>query len=208
MPKNKKGPRTFAGKVKRIVNAQIETKNIATTINYAAGSAVTSNNPTPQLVCQIAQGDNINDREGNVIKPQHIQIRIASTMTLATVQTMIRTIIFKLKQSPTNAVPTNTNILAVLASDLATVSPYTSGPVSNKYFDIVYDKSFIMCSNSQTSHHETINLYPKHAMHYVGAGATDGGKDQYWMLTLSNQPGGAGASPYTNIGVQVWYKDG
>lgn len=211
MPKkdySKKGPKTLAGKINRIVNKNIETKNVASAINYAAGSAFTSYSPTAQLVVQLAQGGNINERNANVVNVKRIQIRVAYTMTLATVQTMVRTLVVRIKQQINTTVPVITNILASTGSDLATISPYASGPESNDYFDVLYDKSFIMCSNNQTSHHEVINLYPKQLIHFNGAGATDCGKGALWLFTMSNQQTAGGACPYTNIGFDVWYKDG
>lgn len=206
--KSKNGKQTFSKKVMRVVDSTMETKNVTTIINYAAGSAVTSWTPTAYLLCQVAQGSSNATREGNQIRVKKIQVRINATQTIAGVQCAVRYIIVRVKQQPNNTAPVITNILANSGSDFSIVSGYTSGAESNKYFDIVYDKVHVMDiygNGSMTK--DVINIYPKQLLYYTGGNATDAGMGQYWLFMASDKAGGGATSPYTNLQAQFWFKD-
>lgn len=196
--------------VKKAINANIETKNVSLSVNVAAGGAGTSYNGSLWSLTQIAQGDNINDRTGNVVKLRRVRITVSSTITAATIQTQLRLLVVRILQQPTNTAPLITNILATTGTDMATTSQYASGPTSNNYFQVLKDKVFNLTNQGSPIVSQTWNLtksIQKAAVHFTGANSADYGKGHVFLVLISNMASGAGASPYTNIASQTWYKD-
>lgn len=193
---------------KRIKNLG-ETKNLTTQGTLAVGSAQTNWSGTVINMNPIAQGDNINDRTGNIIQPSKLAVKLDWNQAIAVTKTAVRTIVFRSKQQVNNTTPTVAQVLASTGTGYATCCGYTSSSESNKAYDILYDKTICMdIYGDGQRKHQRVNLIKKvndRLIHFTGSGANDYGKGNLFMLLISDQD--TATSPSVNYSLQVYYKD-
>jgi len=206
--KSKKVSAPVKSYVKRAVLNQNETCNITTQATIAVGAAATNYTGSIVNLQPVAQGLNVNDRVENVITPVKLSLKLDWDQLVAVTRTAVRTIVFRSKQQPNNTVPTTASVLASVGSGFATVSGYTTASVSNKLYDILYDKTIVMDTVGDGQRkHQRISLIKKingRKIHYNGAGIADYGKGCLFMLIISDQP--TATSPSLNHSLQLYYK--
>lgn len=196
--------------VKRIMDADEETKNLVEVNAYGQHAAETSYDGYFYDLQEIVQGVNINERIGNVIEPKKIQIKGHVTMAsdAANNRTKFRYAVVRIKQQPTSTVPATNTVLAGVGAATVTESLWNSAGLSNKEFDILVDKSFeldLVGNGSHKSFNITLGKKLDRLIHYNGAAATNVGKGTLQLLIMSDQP--TATSPALNISHQIWYKD-
>lgn len=203
-----KVPKPVKTYVKRQVRASEETYNLTTQATIAAGAAGTNYSGSIVNLQPIAQGDNINDRMGDVITPLKLSLKLDWNQLVAVTRTAVRAIVFRSKLQANNTVPTVASVLASVGSGFSTVSGYNSASESNKLYDILYDKTLAMDTvGTGQRKHQRINLIKKingRKIHYTGTGSADYGKGALFLLVISDQD--TATSPSLNHSLQIYYK--
>lgn len=205
--------------VHRAINAGEEMKNLTTSASLAAAAATTNNTGSLINLQPIAQGVNINERVGNVIRIHRIKIRAYwKQATLANTPQMCRYIVFRSKQQPNNTAPATSSLLATVGSYVAIMSGYNTASTSNSLYDILLDKTMVLqtpnlnnVAGSSGSNEQVININLRkkvldRLVHYTGAGSADYGKGALFLAVFSESA--TGVTPEFSYGLQVWYKDG
>lgn len=170
--------------VKSMIDAQLENKVIITQI---AAAATPTAGTILNLSNDIAQGDNFNQRSGNIVTCIKHDIRLTSTATGTTNQ-VTRFIVFQDLQN-NGAIPVVLDVL-----DTATyMSPYNSLNVYQaKRFRILKDVSMNLNVNGQTVKYRYVRLPKVGKIHYNGVGGSNAslGRGAVFILIVASASSG------------------
>jgi len=151
----------------------------------AAGTAATAGNM--YTVSQgIVQGTALNQRDGDVIRPELIELNMSlkSTAAIATVGTAVYRVILFQDMLNTGAVPSVTDVLTA-ANPL---SPYDAENRQQSRFKFLYDKIHDFSAAYATNTVKVIqtSIRTKGAIYYNGATNASGsnGKGSLWLFTV------------------------
>lgn len=166
--------------VKQIIQSKKEIKNYAIAysfVNTVAGTV----GPISQ---GIIQGDNINQRNGDVIFPMHVKLNLTFLGGVGSTQSFHRFIVFQ-DMLNTGVTP---SISDVLDGSLFN-STYAVIYRQQRRFKILYDKIFgvVAGANSNATHIQT-TLKVKRKIEYNGTSnvSASNGPGSIWFLTLTN----------------------
>lgn len=128
--------------VKQILQSRQETKQF--TSSLTSSNAFSTAGTVFQLDT-IGQGDDINQRSGDVIRIQHLNMNFGAYEPTAGVSTVIRLILFSDSMAYA-AVPAVTDVL-----DSANwTAPYKATNLQRHRFKVYYDKAHVLCNNTNT----------------------------------------------------------
>lgn len=217
MPRFKRKGKLHVSKaVKKYVhNATLkaqETKNVNQPISLIGTIA---DSGTIFQSCPIAQGTNLFERVGEVIKPVKYQVRLfvnAQTAVTTATPVCMRAVLICQRQNSAIAVPAVVDVLtqATPANPLAPLSNYNNVSLSNKDFTVIYDGLWTFDLGKGYTRTIEFTKFGKSlpsAIHYQGTLSTDVGKNTMYWVFCSNIPT-AGIEPAVTGYEQLWYKDG
>lgn len=186
--------RRLTNTVNRIVSRHLETHVVSIKATYADLEAASQR---LEMLSNVAQGDQPNQRTGAVIAPFRVKGKVAVKMVAAGGPAAVRVLIVKYKQSSGTA-PTLAEILPDANADLTTLAvdqPYedTTGytlPQSRRRFQIIYDKVKIFSRNSADSSDLlkiwTINKKLTGKTFFTSSLAAQTGNNQYYMFVYTD----------------------
>lgn len=158
-----KPSKAFVRKVQKIIHKDVETKVVTFNSNVTAfNQQINSTGDCLRLMPQIANGTAENQKIGNVIRLQSLNIRGVLTFTLGqttapTTRIGVRMLILKAKRyGDWNAAATDfgTNYTKLIEGSTlgfqGELSQFNS-PINHDYFSVVADKRFYMSQSLQTA---------------------------------------------------------
>ncbi len=175
--------------VARVLNARVEHKRALSTgtsnIDWSTSGVIN------QISTDIAQGDNIGQRSGDVIRPQRLVVRVFLTGSNSTF--VGRVVLFQ-DTMANGATPAVTDLL-----DSATyISSYAATTRQERRFKVLADRYISSCASSNNNAVvEVFDLRMKGSIHYLGSasGAASAGRNTLFILFISNASS-AGAIVY------------
>lgn len=193
--------------VHRTINSDKELKRFLST---ASGTIDYDVSAVVSRLSTVVQGDDVNDREGNVIKPTKLSIRWTLTGT-AGAASIARIIILQWHKDSAVDTP---------SISAANVLDQTAGAVSQayspfifdnlKYMKVLYDRNFVMEKNTM------INSVRKGKISIKGSrlnnikfnddSVTDG-KDHLYIISVSDQTNASGNAPTLVAISELFYKE-
>lgn len=180
-----------ARQVRQILVSRVEHKNIASTTSNFDWSAT---GVVSLLSTDIAQGDNIGNRSGDLIRPLKLTFRLASFITPANTAQVFRFIVFQ-DTMAYGSTPAVTDVLDT-ASYLA---PYSPVNVQAKRFKILCDhfgNNVYGGADQFTQVTKVIKM--KGTVHYISTAAAAGsaGKNSIYVLFINDTTGAANQRMY------------
>lgn len=197
--------------VKKTINRSMETKvydlhATAGTLDYDASPAVIQLTP-------IGQGDTLKTREGAVIKPQMLKLRLS--FVNSTDIAHVRCIVIQWKKDTANETPVlitggSANILDQTGgAGLEYNSPFDVD--FSRYFNVLYDKQFVLEKNTLApgSNKDIQITIPKKKMMniYYNLDAGTNARNHLYLLAISDLNNAGGTAPTMYYASQVFFKD-
>jgi hypothetical protein len=178
---------SVAKQVARILDARVEHKHAASTVGSQIAWATAG--VVSLISTDVAQGDAIGQRSGDVIRPKRLVFRMTSTNSLATGLLYGRFIIFQDTQAY-GATPAVNDVLES-ANYLA---PHNVVNVQASRFKILHERLFTSVNAVETAIKEfkvVCNL--KSTIHYLtpNAGSATAGKNTLYVLFISDSANAA-----------------
>jgi len=186
--------------VKQMLNAQLEHKvlsNATGVIDWTTAGVVSL------ISTDVAQGDDIGQRSGDLIRPKKLTFRIAIASNAGAA--MISRIILFQDTMANGSTPAVTDIL----NSASNASAYKPTTFQEHRFKVL--KDFVTTTNvlTQIEKREIVVVCPmRGVIHYVGsaAAAASAGKNSMYALFISDIAGTAGQKTY-NWSYQLEYTD-
>lgn len=181
---------SVAKRVTQVLNSRIEHKRAVSTttvIDWTSGGTVSV------VSTDIAQGDNIGNRSGDVIRPLKLTLRVASFITVAG-QILGRVVV--LQDSMCNgSTPAVTDILETAS----VLSPLKAVTHQARRFKILCDTFITNVQTAETQVAEITRIMTmKGSIHYVStaAVAASAGRNSLFVLFIADAAGAAGQKTY------------
>jgi len=176
--------RTAVGlnEIRKLINVEQKYFDLSSTSSSGQSGTVT-------FLSGLAQGDDINLRNGDSIRIQQFEIKgCVFRNSASTVNDTIRIMVVRDLQN-SGATISGSDVLQLVGTSTAPYSPpnVLNGPTYNKRFSIVYDQLFAINANDQNRPFEFSTSHPCHT-YYRGSGATvaAAGNGSYFFLAFSN----------------------
>lgn len=139
----------------------------------------------------IVQGDDDNQRIGNIIRPKSLDFNLNAYLNLSSVSTnpahVLRCIIFKWHEDNQLLNPTSAHILNTVAQPLITASQYNLQGKDQKLWSILYDRCFSISSTKGLCLDRNIKL--QGTVQYGASGATTAHDCIYLLLVADDITG-------------------
>jgi len=164
-----KASKSFVKKVQRIIHKDTETKCVVYSSNATAfNQQINSTGDALRLMPQIANGTAENQKIGNIIRLQSLNIRGVLTMTLGQTTANntrfgVRLLVLKAKrfgdwnQSATDFGTNYTRLLEGSTAGFTGLVADFNTPINRDYFSVVKDKRFYMSQSLNVSPGTTVN---------------------------------------------------
>jgi hypothetical protein len=178
--------------VKNMIDSRVEHKiitSVAPNIDWLTTGVVSL------VSTDIAQGDNITERSGDVIRPKMLNFRIALHTATATTQDIIGRVILFQDSMCNGATPGVTDVLNS-ASYMAGYKPITR---QARRFKILADFTVVSVFGTNTQKLEVTKKIPMiGSIHYLAsaAAAASAGRNSVYALFISDTQGTAGQKTY------------
>jgi hypothetical protein len=173
--------KSVSKQVVQILNSRIERKLVT---GATAGIDWSATGTVSEISTDIAQGDNINNRSGDVIRPIRLNFTIISRCIVAAASNVFRVILFQ-DTMANGAAPLVTDVLNTAVN----YSQYKPINQQSKRFKILADFGGVnvnLANNQESILHKSVKL--RGTTHYVGtsAGSTVAGKNSIYVLFISS----------------------
>ncbi len=185
---------TVAYAVKKLINVEYRRKATNFTVDPNITGAVVA-------LTDIAQGDDIANRQGNKIRAKRIVASGTVTLNASATDSQLRMVIIRDNNGSTTR-PAITDLFGTVA-EFADNLPKTGDPQSNSRFSILMDKMIIVNSDTPT---KQLNFSESldHHIFFTGTTATDEGKGHLYLFIASNENPN---DPVVAMQAQVWFID-
>lgn len=159
---------------------------------YKSDNSTYDRTGTVVYVSGTAQGDGTTDREGNSIKIQHFRLRLFIKHNAATTGgTCHRIMVVRDLQNQGATIVAN-DVLEDVSGSGAPLShrDFTNGPLQNKRFAVVYDKTFVTDPYNLIKHDVFETAHDCH-VYYRGTtnAVASAGNGSYFLIAVSSDTG-------------------
>ena len=178
--------------VKQMLESRLERKVIASTtsaIDWLTAGVVSL------VSTDVAQGDDIGNRAGDIIRPKKLVFRLATACNLPIAGSMLNRVIIFQDTMANGSTPAVTDVL----NSASNMSPYKPVTLQEHRFKILKDFVVSSVNATDTEKLEFIwNIPMRGSIHYVGATAVaaSAGKNSLYALFISDTQGTAGQKTY------------
>ncbi len=181
--------------VKQLLNVEYHTITTQFTVDPSSSGAVVN-------LTAIAQGDDIDNRQGNKIRAKYISIRGLTQRHASATNSFLRMMVIRDNNGSTTqpAIADLFSTVAVFAQN----ENKLGDPQSNSRFSILWDKYVIFDSTSRLLAPVNWTSSLDHHIFYTGTAATNEGKGNIYLFIASNE---ATNDPVVNVNAMVKYLD-
>ncbi len=151
---------------------------------------------------QIAQGDNINSRQGNKVRLKHIKCAGVVTLHASATDSRVRMLIVRDNNGST-AQPAITDLFGTVAI-FAANQPKLGDAQANSRFSVLWDRMVIMDAGHGLTQQFSMSQTLDHHCFFTGSATTDEGKGALYLFIASNE---ATNDPIVNASSNVKYID-
>ncbi len=169
---------TVAYAVKKLINVEYRTVRTAFTADPNSTGAVVN-------LTAIAQGDDVDERQGNKIRAKHLKISGSVGLNASATRSQLRMMIVRDNNGSTT-VPGIAALFSTVAVFVAN-RPKLSDPQRNSRFTVMWDKYILLDAINQEQAGFSFSMPLDHHIFYSGTASTDEGKGQLYLFIASNE---------------------
>lgn len=178
--------------LKGIVNSELHRFSLTNSVNVDTTGAIVH-------LSAIAQGDDVNNRQGNSILYKYLTFHNQLQMNPSATGTIVRVMVFVDTESTAGTAPTIAQLQETASS---TISPINADYTSR--FTVLFDDIIDLSINGQRvdnrKHYSSLNFHAK----YTGSAAANYDKNQIFLFYVSNE---AVNTPILNYYSRIAYYD-
>ncbi len=164
--------------VKKLINIEYKVIRTGFTTDPSSTGSVTN-------LTAIAQGDDIDERDGNKIRVKYIKFSGSVTLNASASDSRVRIVVIRDNNGSTTQ-PAITDLYTT-ASGYANNQMKVSTPQNNSRFTVLYDRLLIMDAGHGLTQQFKWSSSLDHHVFYTGTAATDEGKGNLYLFLASNE---------------------
>ena len=163
--------------VKKLINVEYHTKTTDFTIDPSSSGAVVN-------LTAIAQGDNIDNRQGDKLRLKYISVRGTIFMHASATQSRVRMLILRDNNGSTTQ-PAITDLFSTVTV-FGQNKNKLGDPQRNSRFSVLFDK-MLMVDTDRPQYSFNWSSQLDHHVFFTGVATTDEGKGHLYLFISSNE---------------------
>lgn len=163
--------------LKGLINSELKRFDVGNTV-------IPTTTPVVVSLCDIPQGDDVGDRDGNKLLAKYIKFEANIAMDNTQTTTFVRMIIFVDTENQ-GVIPVASDVLESTAASVALVSPINKD--NTQRFTVLADRCFSFSNTGQQSVHTEVFRNLNFHISYTTTLSTSRNKNSIWLMYLSDQ---------------------